>query len=85
MPPLEVWIKAKKHYPIGTEIEREFPKDSGLIYDATVTDIDLEKPDINLSRKIRINIQRGKTAMPVANRNIYTLKRNVKIQSWRDN
>ena len=42
MPPLEVWIKVKNWYPIGTMIEREFPKDSGLIYDATVTDIDIE-------------------------------------------
>ena len=42
MPPLKVWIKVKNWYPIGTMIEREFLKDSGLIYDATVTDIDLE-------------------------------------------
>ena len=41
--PLEVWIKVKNYYPIGTKIEREFPQDSGLIYDAIVTDIDLEK------------------------------------------
>ena len=43
MPPSEVWIKVKNYYPIGTKIEREFVKDSGLIYDATVTDIDLKK------------------------------------------
>ena len=42
MPPLEVWIKVKNWYPLGTMIEREFPKDSGVIYDATVTDIDIE-------------------------------------------
>ena len=42
MPPLEVWIKVKNWYPPGTMIEREFPKDSGLIYDATVTDINIE-------------------------------------------
>ena len=42
MPPLEVWIKVKNWYPLGTMIEREFQKDSGLIYDATVTDIDIE-------------------------------------------
>ena len=42
MPPLEVWIKVNNYPPIWTRIEREFPKDSGLIYDATVTDIDLE-------------------------------------------
>ena len=42
MPPLKVWIKGKNYYPIGTRIEREFTNDSGLIYDATITDIDLE-------------------------------------------
>ena len=42
MPPLEVWIKVKNWYPIGTKIEREFPKESGLFYDATVTDINIE-------------------------------------------
>ena len=41
MPPLEVWIKVKSYYPIGTRIEREFTKNSGLIYDATITDIDI--------------------------------------------
>ena len=43
MPPLEVWIKVKNWYPIGTKIEREFVKDSGVIYDATVTDINIYK------------------------------------------
>ena len=42
MPSLEVWIKVKNCYPIGTRIERKFLEDSGLIYDATITDIDLE-------------------------------------------
>ena len=42
MPPLDVWIKVKNWYPLGTRIKREFVKDSGIIYDATVTDIDLE-------------------------------------------
>ena len=43
MPPLEVWIKVKNWYPIGTMIKREFVKNSGVIYDATVTDdIDIE-------------------------------------------
>ena len=42
MPPLEVWIKVKNWYPIGTMIKREFVKVSGVIYDATVTDIDIE-------------------------------------------
>ena len=39
MPPLEVQIKVKNCYPLGTRIERGFVKDSGTIYDA---DIDLE-------------------------------------------
>ena len=42
MPPLEMWIKVKNWYPLGTMIEREFPKDSGLIYDVTVPDINNE-------------------------------------------
>ena len=42
MPPLEVWINVKNWHPLWTMIEREFPKDSGLIYDATVTDINIE-------------------------------------------
>ena len=42
MPLLEMWIKVKNYYSIGTRIEGEFPKDSGSIYDAAVTDIDLE-------------------------------------------
>ena len=42
MPPLEVRIKVNNWYPIGTMIEREFVRDSGVIYDATVTDIDIE-------------------------------------------
>ena len=41
MPPLEVWIKVKNWYLIGTKIERQFPKDNGVFYDATVTDIDI--------------------------------------------
>ena len=48
MPPLEMRIKVKNYYLIGTRIEREFPKDSGLIYDATVTDIDLETKQYKL-------------------------------------
>ena len=48
MPPLEVWIKVKNWYPLGTRIEREFVKDSGIIYDATVTDIDLETKQYKL-------------------------------------
>ena len=48
MPPLEVWIKVKNWYPIGTKIEREFVKDSGIIYDATVTDIDIETKQYKL-------------------------------------
>ena len=48
MSPLEVWIKVKNWYPIGTMIEREFPKDSGLIYDATVTDINIETKQYTL-------------------------------------
>ena len=35
-------LKVRNYYPIGTKIEREFPKDVGLIYDATVTNIALE-------------------------------------------
>ena len=42
MPPLEVRIKVNNWYPIGIMIEREFVRDSGVIYDATVTDIDIE-------------------------------------------
>ena len=43
MPPLEIWIKVKNWYPIGTKIEREFPKDSGVFYDATVIGINIFK------------------------------------------
>ena len=39
MPPLEVWIKIENYYPLWTGIEREFIKNKGVIYDATVTDI----------------------------------------------
>ena len=42
MPSLDLWIKVKNWYPLGTRTEREFVKDSGIMYDATVTDIDLE-------------------------------------------
>ena len=48
IPPLEVWIKVKNYYPLGTRIERQFPKDSGTIYDATITDIDLETKQYKL-------------------------------------
>ena len=43
IPPLEIWIKVKNWYPIETKIERQFPKDSGVFYDATVTDINIYK------------------------------------------
>ena len=42
MPSLDIWIKVMNWYPLGTRIEREFVKDSGIINDATFTDIDLE-------------------------------------------
>ena len=42
MPPLEVWIKIKNYYHLGTRIERELFKNKGVIYDATITDIDLK-------------------------------------------
>ena len=48
MPPLDVLIKVNNYYPLGTRIEREFVKDSGIIYDATVTDIDLETKQYKL-------------------------------------
>ena len=41
-PPLDVWIKVKSYYPLGTRIEREFIKNKGVNYDAIITDIDLE-------------------------------------------
>ena len=41
MPPLEVWIQVKNHYPLGTKIEREFSKD-GIFWNAIVTAFDLE-------------------------------------------
>ena len=50
IPPLDVWIKVKNWYPLGTRIgiEREFVKDSGIIYNATVTDIDLQTKQYKL-------------------------------------
>ena len=38
---LDVWTKVKNYYPLGTKIEREFKENKGVIYDATVTAIDL--------------------------------------------
>ena len=40
MPPLDIRIKVKSWYPLGTMIKQQFPKDSCTIYDATITDID---------------------------------------------
>ena len=48
IPPLEVWIKVKNYYPIGTIIEREFKKDTGYIYDAIATAFDLERKQYTL-------------------------------------
>ena len=39
--------ETKNYYPVGTRIEREFPQNKGVIYDATITDIDLKKNNIN--------------------------------------
>ena len=47
-PPLDVWIKVKNYYPLGTRIEREFLKNKGVIYDATITDIDLKSKQYKL-------------------------------------
>ena len=65
MPPLEVWIKVKNWYPIGTKIEREFPKDSGVFYDATVTDINIETKRYKLKWDDKDEFQRRKTTMLV--------------------
>ena len=48
MSPLEVWIKVKNYYPIGTKIKRKFKKDSGFVYDAVVTSFDLETKQYTL-------------------------------------
>ena len=65
MPPLEVWIKVKNYYPIGTKIEREFNKDTGYIYDAIVTAFDLETNNMHWNGTRRMNIQKRKTTIPV--------------------
>ena len=47
-PLLDVWIKVKKHYPLGTKIEREFKENKSVIYNKTVTAIDLESKQYKL-------------------------------------
>ena len=40
-PDLDVWIRVKNCYPMGTKIEREFKK-NGIVLTAVVVDFDLE-------------------------------------------
>ena len=40
-PALDVWIRVKNYYPIGTKIEREFRK-NGILFTAAVVDFNLE-------------------------------------------
>ena len=47
-PLLDVWINVKKHYPLGTKIEREFKENKSVIYNKTVTAIDLESKQYKL-------------------------------------
>ena len=40
-PALDVWIRVKNYYPIGTKIEREFKK-NGIVLTAVVVGFDLD-------------------------------------------
>ena len=85
MPPLEVWIKVKNWYPIGTMIKREFVKDSGVIYDATVTDIDIETKRYKLKWDDDNEfLEKEDTYTGQQIGNIFISRRNVQIQSRRD-
>ena len=84
MLPLELWIKVKNYYPIGTRIEREFTKDSSLIYDAIVTDIDLKTKRHKLNWDDKNQIQKSKTTIPVARYEYITTQKIIKNPNWRE-
>ena len=41
MPSIEVWIRVKNYYPIGTKIEKEF-RNNGVVLFAVVADFDID-------------------------------------------